>query len=180
MPSDRLITARLVGEPMRAEHLARMLEMNADERVMATLGGRRTAAETAARHEANLAHWAEHGFGLWALFDATEGATKGSFVGRCGLRRCVVEGVSEVELAYAIVSARWREGLCTEAARAAIDRGFERLALDSIVAFTLPHNVASRRVMEKCGMRYERDFVHASLPHVLHRVSRTGRPASTG
>jgi RimJ/RimL family protein N-acetyltransferase len=45
----------------------------------------------------------------------------------------------------------------------------ERLGLEEIVAFTLPHNVASRRVMEKVGFRYERDIEWAGLPHVLYR-----------
>jgi RimJ/RimL family protein N-acetyltransferase len=38
------------------------------------------------------------------------------------------------------------------------------------VSFTLPHNAASRRVMEKAGLTYERDITHAGLPHVLYRL----------
>jgi [ribosomal protein S5]-alanine N-acetyltransferase len=38
------------------------------------------------------------------------------------------------------------------------------------VAFTLPDNVASRRVMEKVGFRYEREVEHVDLPHVLYRL----------
>jgi RimJ/RimL family protein N-acetyltransferase len=37
------------------------------------------------------------------------------------------------------------------------------------VAVTLTTNTASRRVMEKLGMNYERDIEHAGLPHVLYR-----------
>ena len=44
--------------------------------------------------------------------------------------------------------------------------------MKSVVAFTLPDNTASRRVMEKLGMTYERDIVHADLPHVLYRSTR--------
>jgi RimJ/RimL family protein N-acetyltransferase len=46
---------------------------------------------------------------------------------------------------------------------------FEQLELLSIVAFTLPDNVASRRVMDKAGFEYERDIMHAGLAHVLYR-----------
>jgi RimJ/RimL family protein N-acetyltransferase len=49
---------------------------------------------------------------------------------------------------------------------------FEELALDDIVAYTMPDNRASRRVMEKLGFGFERDIVHAELPHVLYRRSR--------
>jgi ribosomal-protein-alanine N-acetyltransferase len=40
--------------------------------------------------------------------------------------------------------------------------------LERIVAFTLPHNKASRTVMDHCGFTYNRDIVHAGLPHVLY------------
>ena len=40
------------------------------------------------------------------------------------------------------------------------------------MALTLPHNAASRRVMEKVGFGYDRDIVHAGLAHVLYRLGR--------
>ena len=48
--------------------------------------------------------------------------------------------------------------------------GLGRLGLAGLVARTLPTNRASRRVMEKAGFGYERDTVHARLPHVLYRL----------
>ncbi len=56
----------------------------------------------------------------------------------------------------------------TELAHASVDAAFGELALDRLVAFTLPHNIASRRVMEKSGLGYECDIVHAQMPHVLY------------
>ena len=47
--------------------------------------------------------------------------------------------------------------------------GFAQLKLPELVSFTQTTNVASRRVMEKAGFRYERDFTYASTPHVLYR-----------
>jgi hypothetical protein len=35
---------------------------------------------------------------------------------------------------------------------------------------SLPTNCASRRVMEKVGLSFERDIVHANLPNVLYRL----------
>ena len=51
---------------------------------------------------------------------------------------------------------------------AALQHGFDTMHLDRIVAFTLPHNKASRGVMENCGFTYNRDIIHANLPHVLY------------
>jgi ribosomal-protein-alanine N-acetyltransferase len=53
-----------------------------------------------------------------------------------------------------------------------VELAFGPLGLDRLVAFTLPDNVASRRVMEKSGFIYERHIEHAGLPHVLY-----GHPA---
>ena len=89
--------------------------------------------------------------------------------GRGGLQYTFVAGTNEVEVAWAIVPDRWGQGLATELARASVALAFDDLRLREIVAFTLPHNVASRRVMEKSGFEYEGPIVHAGLPHVLYR-----------
>ena len=49
---------------------------------------------------------------------------------------------------------------------------FDVLGLPDLVTYTLPGNLASRRVMEKLGFTYEREVVHADLPHVLYRLTR--------
>ena len=110
-------------------------------------------------------HWAEHGYGPWLLRDRTTDA----LVGRAGLSWTTASGEFAVELAWALLPDRWGTGLATEAARAAVARA-QTLGIDEVVSFTIPTNVASRRVMEKAGLRYERDFEHAGLPHVLYRL----------
>ena len=50
-----------------------------------------------------------------------------------------------------------------------LEVAFQVLGRDSVVAFTLHDNLASRRVMEKNGMTYEKDIIHAGLPHLLYR-----------
>jgi [ribosomal protein S5]-alanine N-acetyltransferase len=72
-----------------------------------------------------------------------------------------------VELAYALVAEYWNRGPAPEMARAVTDLAFERLGLTNVVCFTLPTNLASRRVMEKVGFAFERNLVHAGLPLVL-------------
>ena len=60
--------------------------------------------------------------------------------------------------------------LATEMAKAYIQIAFNELKLANVVSFTLHTNRASQRVMEKAGMKYERDIIHADLPHVLYRL----------
>ena len=140
--------------------------MHADLLVMATLGGLRSAAETERFLHAQIAHWDRHGFGLFVFRERTSGA----FVGRGGLRHVELAGRDEVELAYAVMAACWGQGLATEMAQAILRLGFYTIGLTDIVAFTLTTNAASHRMMEKLGFFFERDFVHAGLPHVLYRI----------
>ena len=109
---------------------------------------------------------AETGYCLWWW---RERAT-GELVGYAGLNRDEVEGEPVVEAGWSITPSRWGEGFAPEAARAAVDWGFERGGLDRIVAFTLVDNERSQRVCEKLGMGYVRDFERAGLPHRLFEL----------
>ena len=55
-------------------------------------------------------------------------------------------------------------------AQASLDVGFNHLGFPEIGSWTLPNNLASQRVMEKLGFRYERDFEFAGLLHRFYRL----------
>ena len=164
-----LTTERLLATPLRAQDFDVLCELHRDPAVMATLGGIRTDDRTRAYLAENLAHWDEHGFGLWIF---RERATT-AFVGRGGLRHVVLEGQSEVEVTYALAREAWGKGFATEIAIAAVDVAFRQLGLQDLVAFAIPENLGSRRVMEKVGFRYEGDIVHQGERHVLYRLRTT-------
>jgi RimJ/RimL family protein N-acetyltransferase len=166
-PIETFRTDRLTAERLRVEHFDELHRMHQDPRVMATLGGLRSEEETRDFLRRNQEHWDRHGCGLWVFRDQADGR----FAGRGGLRHVEVEGKPEVELAYALMAEFWGRGLATEMAKALLRLAFEQLGLTNVVSFTLPTNRASQRVMEKAGMRYERDIIHAGLPHVLYRVT---------
>jgi RimJ/RimL family protein N-acetyltransferase len=113
-------------------------------------------------------HWQRHGFGLWALLDRDTG----TFLGRGGLQHTTVTGRDEIEVGWSIVPERWGEGLATELAHTSVKAAFETLGLDELIAYTRRDNLASRRVMEKSGFRYERELEHVGGPHVLYRLGR--------
>lgn len=60
------------------------------------------------------------------------------------------------EIGYGIGSGYWGRGYATEAARRFIEYCFEELGLHTVCASYFTGNEASRRVMEKCGMKYSR------------------------
>ena len=111
-------------------------------------------------------HWNQLGYGQWAM----ELKGSGRLVGYCGLRHLVP--TDEVELLYGCDRAYWGRGLVTEAARASLRYGFGRMKFARVMAVTDHENRGSRRVMEKCGMRYERDAVYFDLPVVYYAVNR--------
>src|SRR5262249_25029118 len=151
--------------PSHAEELFLLLR---DPRVAKTLtptGEPPTEAVVLDGLRTKIEHWDRHGFGLWLLRDRATG----EMVGRGGLQYTFVGGHSEVEVGWAIVPERWGQGLATELAVLSVQVACHDLGLSEIVAFTQPGNVASRRVMEKAGFLYERDLIHAGLPHVLYR-----------
>lgn len=167
---DAFTSRRLSAVRLRKDHFELLLGLYQDPRVAATLGGPITVIEAKNRLEKNERHWNVNGFGFWVFHDKRSGA----FVGRGGLRRVRIEGAFETEIAYAVASDYWDRGLATEMADAIVDIAFRKLNLADLVAFTLPTNMASRRVMAKAGFSYERDIQQAGLPHVLYR--RTSEP----
>jgi RimJ/RimL family protein N-acetyltransferase len=116
--------------------------------------------------ERQIAHFAEHGFGMWAVDLAASGET----VGAAGLQH--LEGGPEVEVGYRFLRSHWGNGYATESARVSIAYGFDELDLDRIVAVALEANVASRRVLEKCGL-HEIGMTHVyGLEHVKYEIRR--------
>jgi RimJ/RimL family protein N-acetyltransferase len=162
-----LRTPRLIGTPAGPGDFADIRRLHSDPRVMATLSADgATFTEDQSRNflERAAAHWNSYGFGLWILHSQSDG----DFVGYGGIKHATVEGRDVIELAYAITADHWRKGFATEISRAVLKHGFDTMHLERIVAFTLPHNKASRTVMEHCGFIYNRDITHANLPHVLY------------
>jgi RimJ/RimL family protein N-acetyltransferase len=59
------------------------------------------------------------------------------------------------EISYIINPQFWRNGYATETARLLLHFGFTRLKLHRIYATCDPRNIASSKVLEKVGMKYE-------------------------
>ena len=165
---DRVTTARLAGrrpEPGDRRAYQRILtDPRVDE--AAWPEHLRTADRAEQLLRDNIAHWERWGFGPWTAL------LGGEPIGYVGLRHAQVGGRPEVELMWFVDADHWGQGYATELAREALRVAFAILELDDVVAETVDVNRASRAVMEKLGMAYERDVVHVGLPHVLYRLAR--------
>jgi len=164
-----LRTARLELRPLRADDIGEVTTLGADARVMAPLGGTRSAAECQAWLARQIAHTDEHGYGRCAVLRA------GEFIGCVGLTRADFDRgiVPGIEVAWHFAFAHWRQGFATEAAHAVIQQGFTQFDLPEVIAVTSIDNARSRRVMDRLGMQYsaQEDFDHPLLAegHPLRR-----------
>jgi len=164
---ERMQTPRLLLTRLRPDDFDDLHALHTNAETMATLGGVRGPDETRRVLDLLCASWAADGFGYWLARDRASGR----FVGRGGLRRVLLDGQPEVEIGYALLPEYWGRGLATELARASIRVAFQELGLPDVVAFTLPTNRASQRVMERAGLRHVGNTVWADLPHVLYRLT---------
>jgi RimJ/RimL family protein N-acetyltransferase len=159
---ERFSTTRLTAERLHEGHLADLVALHLDQEVY--LGGVRSPDATRTYLSVNMAHWDRYGFGLWTLRTRT-----GEFAGRAGLRHVVVEGVEDVEIAYAFRRALWGQGLASEISTALVGIGFSQLELPSLVGLVAVAHHASRRVLEKSGFSLERNAIYRGGEIVVYR-----------
>jgi RimJ/RimL family protein N-acetyltransferase len=113
----------------------------------------------------DISHWRQHDFGPWML----TGRSSQRFLGRVGLSHITFDGEALVELSWAIMPEYWGQGLATEVARAALVAA-ETLGFEKVLAYTLASNQASRRVVEKLGLRPLGEVKRAGLAHLLFEL----------
>lgn len=99
----------------------------------------------------HLNMWARGEEYVWTIRSRADN----SFIGRISIRPERGNGVWSI--GFWIHPTHWRQGFATEASRVLIEFGFTRLGATKIVAAHALWNIASRRVMEKLGLRHLRD-----------------------
>lgn len=112
-----------------------------------------------------IENWEYFGFGVWAVVYKKHQ----KLIGHCGFK--FLENTREIQLGYLLLESYWGVGLGTEAASASLRYAFEVAKLDRIVAIAKPENIASRRVMEKVGMNYEKDAYYYNNHVVYYSIT---------
>ena len=142
-----LLTPRLTLRALEAADLDAFAAMQANPEVMKTLGTGvvRSRAETWDGMARMLGQWALRGYGMFAVVETRSGR----FIGRAGiLHPYEWDGP---ELAYGFDQPYWGQGYATEAAVILHRWAFFQKHLADLVSYVVPHNIASRRVLEKLG-----------------------------
>lgn len=145
-----LETERLILRPMTENDIDAVFALRNDAEIMRFIREPQKSREEAASWIKLISsRWESEKIGFCAVIEKTSEA----FAGWCGL--WVLKESGEIEVGYAISQKFQRKGYATEAAEACLIYGFEQLKLPKIVAVARSENSASRRVMEKLGMRYD-------------------------
>ena len=161
LETERLLLRRFTEADVDA-----LVELDGDPEVMRFLtGGKPTPREVVQDDilPAFLQYYARFaGYGFWAAIEKSTG----EFLGWFHFRPHEGASLDEPELGYRLRRSAWGKGYATEGSRALIHNGFTELGVRRVVASTMAVNIASRRVMEKSGLRLVRIY-HESWPYPI-------------
>lgn len=170
---------RVLLRPWREDDLEPFARLNADPAVMEHFPAPLTRGESDAFVRERIVRQFERlGYGPWAL--EVTGVTP--FAGFVGLLAHDFEAhfTPCIEVGWRLAREHWGHGYATEAARLALDHGFEQAGLGEIVSFAVPANRRSLAVMERLGLEYAGAFEHPRFPpgHPLrcHHLCRLAAP----
>jgi len=149
-------TERLTFRKFVDDDLPLLIEQRADPDVNRYLGGpnRQNSEALSTRMRFYMDCYDKFGFGMCPMI----WKETGEIIGTAGLQP--LEKTGEIEVGYSIVKKYWGLGIGTEAARGWMEYGFNTMGLERIVAVAVVANTASRNIMEKLGMKFEKDEVH--------------------
>jgi RimJ/RimL family protein N-acetyltransferase len=154
-----LETDRLLLRRFTESDVDNLVELDSDPDVMRFINGGRPTSRDEVQTDilpAFLGYYERStGYGFWAAIEKSTG----DFVGWFHFRPSPDGGrPDEPELGYRLRKSVWGKGYATEVSRALIRKGFTELGIRRVYAETMAVNVASRRVMEKAGLRFARTF----------------------
>ena len=153
-----LETDRLILRRFTEQDVDNLVDLDSDPEVMRFItGGPPTPREVLA--DDHIPHYLNYyerfeGYGFWVVIERSTG----DFLGWFHLRPMSGEPQDEPELGYRLKQSAWGKGYATEGSRALVDKAFLELGAQRVYANTYSEHVASRRVMEKAGLRFVRRF----------------------
>jgi RimJ/RimL family protein N-acetyltransferase len=135
--TDAEFILRLVNEPPFVRYIGdKGVRTPADARRYITDGPQKS-------YEAN-------GYGLYKV-ELKNGATP---IGMCGLVKR--DTLPDADIGFAFLERYWAEGYAYESAAAVMRYAREELGIKRLLAITTPDNVASGKLLNKIGLRFDR------------------------
>ncbi len=162
-----LETERLLLRNQQPEDVDVIAKMFGDEEVMRFIGDGKTFPRSAA--EQSITKWndyeRQHGFTSWAVIRRDDN----SLIGKCGFN--YLPDNSDIELSYMLDEPYWGSGYASEIAKATLEYGLNKLNMKRVVAIVYPQNSPSIRVIEKTGMKYEKEYEYYGIKMLMYSIS---------
>ena len=153
-----LETERLVLRQFAESDVDNLFELDSDPDVMRFINGGTPTSREVIRERILprfLGFYRRYdAFGYWAAIVKDSSA----FIGWFALHPEDGRDAHDIALGYRLMKTSWRKGYGTEGAKALVDKAFRELTARRVFACTYSENHASRRVMEKSGMRLARTY----------------------
>jgi len=160
-------TERLYLRPLRSGDYRALAKILTDPESMRWYPRPLTVAETKEWIRRNLRRYRRDGLGLWAVILKENGRCMGD----CGVTWQEIDGDVVPEIGFHIEPSSRGKGYAPEAASAAIEYVAREYGIKKIYSYCEVGNGASRRVMEKVGLRFEKEYVTQSATKVVYAKS---------
>jgi len=164
-------TKRLYLREFTPDDAQRILALNTDPQVMKYQAEHARSSVSLERSETMVAECMRYysvkpALGVWPtiLKDGDR------FTGWTCLKN--LENTEEIELGYRYFPEFWGQGLCTEISLALLLHGFQEVGLDRVVGISHPENKASIRVLEKIGLKCEKNARYYGMDVLYYALNR--------
>ncbi|WP_045469781.1 GNAT family N-acetyltransferase [Sporocytophaga myxococcoides] len=149
-----LQTDRLIIKEYKPEYLNLAYKVFSDPQTMAFWPAPLSINETQRWIDRSMQSYKDNGFGRYAIYLKNTN----HLIGDCGILKLETDNILVHDLGYIIYAPFWSTGLGFEAAKAAMDFGFNELNIDRLYANMPFNHAASIKVAEKLGMKRIKEF----------------------
>lgn len=157
-------TKRLGLRLLEKEDIDYLFELESDPEVQQfSSSGVKTHEQTEAVISEFISDYEKKGLPCFLLFDLVSG----EFVGRAGF---ILWETSDIEVGYSLHKKFWGKGFATEVLALLLEWAQKNIATDYISACSEADNLASLRVLEKCGMAYYKSSIEQGIDCRFYRV----------
>jgi RimJ/RimL family protein N-acetyltransferase len=166
-----LETDRMILRELSSNDVQHIFELDSDPDVMKFLtnGTPSTLEEVRTNLKKTEELFEKHNgkFGFWAAYDRRSNEFMGWFHFRPA--KSDPDNLKRIELGYRFFKRFWGKGYATEGSIALLKKGFSELGVEEVFAITMQRNLGSRRVMEKIGLTFVREFFDPNFPDTTEK-----------
>ncbi len=161
-----LETERVTLREFAPEDINAITDLDSSPSVMKFLSnGAPSSDETISKTMDSFLKWPKRAKGLYGYWLAQTKENK-EFIGWFQLRPLIedIKNYNNLEIGYRLKEKFWGQGLATEVSKALINKAFNEIKANEIWAITMKNNLASQKVMEKCGLKFHREDIFSEYP----------------